>query len=262
MNVIIVEDDELMADLLETVVAGLHPAINVFKAFTKREALDLWRGKDPGLFIVDWSLPDGSGLDVLREIRGKDENMPVVMVTGRADRDSILKAAHYGISGYMSKPFSVELLHERLARMLKGVLPEDNDSESLDEMLSRKLESGLQIPTRMDVSGILGLMERAHDLSGAQLAERWQKEASLCARLLEVANRSSFRRTGEPVATVRDAISVMGVPMALSQALALALDSGSAFRSAALADRARQGQTAPGRGRGCRCRSAENCPRP
>ncbi|SNB58880.1 HDOD domain-containing protein [Marinobacter sp. es.042] len=242
MNVIIVEDDELMADLLETVVVGLHPAINVFKAFTKREALDLWRGKDPGLFIVDWSLPDGSGLDVLREIRGKDENMPVVMVTGRADRDSILKAAHYGISGYMSKPFSVELLHERLSRMLKGVLPEDNGSESLDEMLSRKLESGLQIPTRMDVSGILGLMERAHDLSGAQLAERWQKEASLCARLLEVANRSSFRRTGEPVATVRDAISVMGVPMALSQALALALDTGSAFRSAALADRARQHQ--------------------
>ena len=242
MNVIIVEDDELMADLLETVVAGLHPAINVFKAFTKREALDLWRGRDPGLFIVDWSLPDGSGLDVLREIRGKDKNMPVVMVTGRADRDSILKAAHYGISGYISKPFSVELLHERLASMLKGVLPEDNGSESLDEMLSRRLESGFQIPTRMDISGILGLMERAHDLSGAQLAERWQKEASLCARLLEVANRSSFRRTGEPVATVRDAISVMGVPMALSQALALALDSGSAFRSAALADRARQHQ--------------------
>jgi len=242
MNVIVVEDDELMADLLETVVAGLHPALKVFKAFTKREALDLWRGRDPGLFIVDWSLPDGSGLDVLREIRGKDKNMPVVMVTGRADRDSILKAAHYGISGYISKPFSVELLHERLASMLKGVLPEDNGSESLDEMLSRRLESGLQIPTRMDVSGILGLMERAHDLSGAQLAERWQKEASLCARLLEVANRSSFRRTGEPVATVRDAISVMGVPMALSQALALALDTGSAFRSAALADRARQHQ--------------------
>ncbi|WP_449285963.1 response regulator [Marinobacter sp. PE14] len=243
MNVIIVEDDELMADLLETVVAGLHPALKVFKAFTKREALDLWRGRDQGLFIVDWSLPDGSGLDVLREIRGKDKNMPVVMVTGRADRDSILKAAHYGISGYISKPFSVEMLHERLASMLKGVIPEDNGSETLSEMLSRRLDSGLQIPTRMDVSGVLSLMKRAHDLSGAQLAERWQKEASLCARLLEVANRSSFRRTGEPVATVRDAISVMGVPMALSQALALALDTGSAFRSPALAESARHHQT-------------------
>lgn len=242
MNVIIVEDDELMADLLETVVAGLHPTLKVFKAFTAKSALELWRARAPGLFIIDWSLPDGSGLDVLRDIRSEDKNVPVVMVTGRADRESILKAAHYGISGYISKPFKVEMLHERLASMLKGVLPEDNGSETLAEMLSRKLESGLQIPTRMDVSAVLGLMERAHDLSGAQLAERWQKEASLCARLLEVANRSSFRRTGEPVATVRDAISVMGVPMALSQALALALDTRSAFRSPALAERAGQHQ--------------------
>ena len=242
MNVIIVEDDELMADLLETVVAGLHPALKVFKAFTAKDALAMWHARKPGLFIIDWSLPDGSGLDVLREIRGKDKNLPVVMVTGRTDRDSILKAAHYGISGYISKPFSVEMLHERLASMLKAVLPEETGSETLSEMLSRKLESGLQIPTRMDIAGVLGLIERAHDLSGAQLAERWQKEAALCARLLEVANRSSFRRTGEPVTTVRDAISVMGVPMALSQALALALDTGSIFRSPALAESARYHQ--------------------
>lgn len=242
MNVIIVEDDELMADLLETVVAGLHPSLRVFKAFTVGEALELWQAKAPGLFVVDWSLPDGSGLGLLREIRTKDKEVSVVMVTGRADRDSILKAAHYGISGYISKPFSIEMLHERLYGMLKTVLPEDSGTETLDELLTSKLESGIQIPTRMDVAGILGLMERADDLSGAQLAERWQKEPALCARLLEVANRSSFRRTGEPIATVRDAISVMGVPMALSQALALALDTGSAFRSPALAQRAKHHQ--------------------
>lgn len=242
MNVIIVEDDELMADLLETVVAGLHPLLRVFKAFTVGEALELWQAKAPGLFVVDWSLPDGSGLGLLREIRTKDKEVSVVMVTGRADRESILKAAHYGISGYISKPFSIEMLHERLYGMLKTVLPEDSGTETLDELLTSKLESGIQIPTRMDVAGILGLMERADDLSGAQLAERWQKEPALCARLLEVANRSSFRRTGEPIATVRDAISVMGVPMALSQALALALDTGSAFRSPALAQRAKHHQ--------------------
>ncbi|MBU2953137.1 response regulator [Marinobacter sp. F3R08] len=239
MNVVIVEDDELMADLVETVVAGLHPALKVFKAFNVREALELWRTRAPGFFIIDWLLPDGSGLEILREIRADDKDMPVVMLTGRADRDSILKAAHYGISGYISKPFNVEVLHTRLASMLEAVLPEDPGFQTLAEMLSGKLESGVQVPTRMDVAGVLGLIERADDLSGAQLAERWQKEAALCARLLEIANRSSFRRTGTPVVNVRDAISVMGVPMALSQALALALDTGSVFRSEALARRAK-----------------------
>ncbi len=239
MNAVIVEDDELMADLLATVVSGLHPALRVFRASTVRDALELWRTKAPRLFVVDWSLSDGSGLELLREIRTADQEVPVVMVTGRADRGSILKAAHYGISGYISKPFRVDMLHDRLYSMLETSLPEQPDVKTLSELLSEGLESGIQIPTRMDVSGVLDLMERTDDLAVAQLAERWRNEAALCARLLEVANRSSFRRTGKPVTTVREAISVMGVPMALSHALALALDSGSAFNSRSLARSAR-----------------------
>ena len=153
MNVIIVEDDDLMADLLETVVAGLHPALRVFKAFTVSEALDLWRSRAPGLFVIDWSLPDGTGLDVVRKIRAADKNMPVVMVTGRADRDSILKAAHYGISGYISKPFSVEMLHERLSGMLKAVLPAATRCKHPADMLARKLATRLLTPRRMEQSG-------------------------------------------------------------------------------------------------------------
>lgn len=243
MNVIVVEDDELMADLLETVLSGLHPTLKVFKASTLGEAMELWRTRTPGLFVVDWALPDGSGLELLRKVRAEDKDVPVMMVSGRSDRESILKAAHYGISGYISKPFSVSVLHERLSGMLKTILPEVPDAETLEGLLAGRLESGLQIPTRMDVASVLGLMERVGELSGAQLAERWRNEASLCARLLEVANRSSLRRTGKPVATVRDAISVMGVPMALSQALALALDMGAAFRSQELAHYAKQHQT-------------------
>ncbi|MCK7550553.1 response regulator [Marinobacter goseongensis] len=223
MNVVVVEDDELMADLLEAVVAGLHPALRVFKAFSVQEALKIWHTKTPGFFVVDWTLPDGSGLGLLREIRAADKQVPVVMVTGRADRDSILNAAHYGISGYISKPFRVDMLHSRLHDMLKAVLPEQQEVRTLAEMLSENLEAGMQMPTRMDVAKVLDLIDRVEDLSVAQLAEIWQTEASLCARLLEVANRSSFRRIGEPVGTVHDAIAVIGVPMALSQALALAL---------------------------------------
>ena len=69
-------------------------------------------------------------------------------------------------------------------------------------------------------------MARAESLSAAHLAERWQTDAALCSRLLDVANRASFRKTGKPVSTIRDAISTMGVPMALNQALGLAMDVG------------------------------------
>lgn len=236
MRVLIVEDDDLMADLLETVVAGLHPALRIFQAPGVSDAHRLRESQSLELYIIDWTLPDGSGLALLRDIRAVDKQVPVVMITARADRESILKAAHYGISGYISKPFDVEMLHNRLLGMIGDKLPPATSNRTLAEHLSEGLESGIHVSGRLDVGGILSLLERASDISGGQLADRWQKEVALCARLLEVANRSSFRRTGEPVSSVRDAISVMGVPMALSQALAMALNVASDFTTDSLRD--------------------------
>ncbi|HTN32983.1 MAG TPA: response regulator [Marinobacter sp.] len=228
MDVLIVEDDDLMADLLETVVAGLHSSIAVQKATSLKGALDLWHTVKPCLLIVDWNLPDGSGLEFVRQVRASDTSVAIVMISGRADRESILKAAHFGINGYISKPFNVESLHERLKSMVGGILP-DKSPASLAEMLAGGLDTVIQLPARTDPASVLALMEHMNEISAGQLAERWQNDVSLCARLLDVANRSSFRRTGEPVNSVRDAILVMGVPMAINQALALSLDITAAF---------------------------------
>jgi HD-like signal output (HDOD) protein len=82
----------------------------------------------------------------------------------------------------------------------------------------------IQLPSDVDPQEILELISRQDELSPAQLAERWREEASLTARLMDVANSSSFRRSGKPVETLRDAIASLGVAMALNQALALSLD--------------------------------------
>ena len=230
MDALIVDDEELMTDLLETVVAGLHPSMEVHKAYSVGQAMDCWQRRKPDFLIVDWNLPDGSGLDILRRVRAEDRTVPVVMITGRADRESILKAAHYGISGYISKPFRIEMLHQRLLDMVGHILP-DQASASLEELLAQGLETVIQVPTSTDVNAILELMARKDELSVAELAENWRSDASLCSRLLDVANHYSFRRTGKAVSTVRDAISAMGVPMALNQGLALALDVSASFSS-------------------------------
>ena len=230
MDALIVDDDDLMADLLETVVAGLHPAITVQKAAGFHEAMAQWEKRQPNLLMVDWNLPDGSGLEIVRQVRAKDKTVAIVMITGRADRDSILKVAHYRINGYISKPFDVEMLHDRLVAMIGSALPEEPAMvSSLDTILADNVKSVIQLPVKTDAAAMLELISRAADLSAAQLAERWQDDPSLCSRLLDVANRSSFRRTGKPVVNLRDAISSMGVPMALNQGLALALDVSAAF---------------------------------
>jgi len=226
MKILILEDDELVADLLETVVSGLCSGAKIQVASQVWEATELWK-KDPAdLVIADWNLPDGSGLALVREIRRTDRTTPVVIITGRSDRDSILQAANLGINGYISKPFTVELVHERLSKLIDEKPPTDSRILSLEDRLASasECESGVQLPGATDASAILELAQRQDDLTPGQLAERWKQDAALSAKLLEVANRASLKRSGQSVQSVKDAITAIGVPMALNQALALAMD--------------------------------------
>jgi len=222
LKALILEDDDLIAELLETVVAGLYSGVSVVLAETLGEALIQVENNRFDLYIADRNLPDGSGLELVRQVRQLDRDVPIVMVSGRSDRESVLQAAHYGIDGYMTKPFDVANLHERLGKLLK--VDQTSETPDLETLLRDSLEEVIQLPSDVDPSDILELIGRQGDLSAAQLAERWREEASLTARLLDVANSSSFRRSGKPVETLRDAIGSLGVPLALNQALALSLD--------------------------------------
>ncbi|PSF05108.1 response regulator [Marinobacter fuscus] len=237
MNALILEDDDLFAELLETVIAGLRPGIRVTVASGFQEAARLVREQSFNLVVTDWNLPDGSGLDLVKQIRAEDMQLPIVIVSGRADRESVLRAAHYGINGYITKPLDVRLLHKRLSELLADV---DEVLPSVEDFLSAALEHVVQLPTEVDAAEIFQLQERQADLSAAQLAERWRELPGLSARLLDVANSTSFRRSGEAVEHLRDAVSSLGVAMALNQALALALDVSGRVQHAELAGLARQ----------------------
>jgi len=221
--------------LLETVIASAYPGALVKKFLLLEEAIAETGRQHLDLVITDWNLPDGSGLELVRHLRERDSELPIVMVSGRSDRDSVLKAAHYGINGYITKPFSVEMVHERLAALIEPgpVSAEDLD---LQAMLTESLEHVIQLPGEQDPAEILALIERANELSPAQLSERWREQPALVTRLLDVANGSSFRRTGKPVETLKDAINLMGVSMALNQALALSLDVGRQLKSPELVE--------------------------
>ena len=214
------EDDDLFGELLETVLAGSGRSVDVTVCSSLTEAyMALGGGFD--LVVTDWNLPDGSGLDLVKKIRSQDKQVPVVVVSARADRESVLKAAHYGINGYITKPVDINLLHSRLAQFfpVKG-----QEQASVSEYLEASLGRVVQLSSGMDLVELLKLIDRESELSPAQLAERWRDEPALTARLLDVANSTSFRRTGQPVESLRDAISSIGVAMSLNQALALSLD--------------------------------------
>jgi len=239
MQVLIVEDDSLTAELLETVVAGLQRGMRVFRAATLGQALELWQRRHPELLVIDWNLPDGDGLQLIRAVRARDEQVAIVMVSSRKDRTSILRAAQHRIDAYISKPFNVEALHSRLQALVSRIAEGDGDTgpvvssaaDSPDAWLAEQLQQPVRIPSATDAAAVVALMEQADKLSVADLAGHWRNDVPLCARLLALANGVSFRRTGKPVEDVSSAIALLGVPMSLNCAMALALDVSSRLRS-------------------------------
>ncbi|MED5462484.1 MAG: response regulator, partial [Pseudomonadota bacterium] len=161
MKALVLEDDDLFSELLETVVAGLRPGMRVTVASRLSEAFRFVDDDYFDLIFADWNLPDGSGLELVRRVRSAKATMPVVIVSARADRDSVLKAAHYGINGYITKPLDVRVLHQRLTELLSDTparLP------AVSSYLADALENITQLPSDLDAAEILDLYRRQEEL--------------------------------------------------------------------------------------------------
>lgn len=223
MNVLILDADVPEAELMETLVSGLfsHALIRSYR--TLAEARAGLEDQRPDLVICDWDLPDGWGLDLVRAVRRLDRDVPVLMVSQKVDRERVMAAGRLHIQGFVPKPFSATVMQERL----RSLLPEPHAAVagvSFEVMLRRARDTQVYLPAELDPASVMTLAEQAGSLSIADLVEAWQSQPSVTARLLDVANTSAFRRSGEPCNSLREAIQLLGIRMSLNHALALALD--------------------------------------
>lgn len=111
MKTILVVDDEtkivqLVRDYLEQ--AGFA----VLSAEDGKQALSLFNSAKPDMLVLDLGLPEMDGLDVIRELRRRS-NVPVIMLTARADESDKLVGLELGADDYLTKPFSPKELVAR-----------------------------------------------------------------------------------------------------------------------------------------------------
>ncbi|MDP6475693.1 MAG: response regulator [Alphaproteobacteria bacterium] len=106
LKVLLVEDNKSALALMKMVLKGIR--INqIYTAQDGRAALDFLE-EAPELvdFIVcDWQMPRMSGLELLQEVRTVYPDMPFMMVTGKADMDSVNAAKEFAVDAYLTKPY-------------------------------------------------------------------------------------------------------------------------------------------------------------
>ena len=123
-SLVVCEDDHVTLDLLCEHLAA--DRFGVMPAPCASDALRLCRYNHPDLLLLDLSLPDASGLDVLREIREADgvdsrfdPRLPVIVLTGRSGETDRVRGLDSGADDYLVKPFRYPELRARIGAVLR-----------------------------------------------------------------------------------------------------------------------------------------------
>lgn len=149
MRVLIVDDQDEVLDLLaRTLRRDGHEPLT---ATTKREALDKLESCSVDVIVLDVALPDGSGIDVCRIIRGAGNGTPVLLLTAHAAVPDRVAGLDAGADDFLGKPFAISELRARI-RALGRRGPELRPLEIrcgeafLDFRARRAEKSGVEVP--------------------------------------------------------------------------------------------------------------------
>jgi two-component system phosphate regulon response regulator PhoB len=205
-RVLVVEDESAIAELISLNLR--HAGYEVTLAATADQArLEIDRVL-PDLMILDWMLPGQSGLALAKRLRGepRTRELPIIMLTARAEEGDKVAGLDAGADDYLTKPFSTHELMARIRAVLRRKAPEAVDSAvevgvlRLDPATRRVGRGGQEVkmgPTEFRLLHFLMTHpERVH--SRAQLLDRvWGDHVFIEERTVDVHIRR-LRKALEP----------------------------------------------------------------
>ena len=121
MHLLIVDDSSLMRDIIRETVEDAVPGVDVSVASNGDQAQKILSQKRFDLVLCDWEMPALSGNDLLKWLRESDSHktVPFIMITAKDDKANIIEVMQLGVSDYIVKPFTPEILGQKVKAVLK-----------------------------------------------------------------------------------------------------------------------------------------------
>ncbi len=116
-NILIVEDHELTRFGLKTTFEGVEYVDKIFEADSAETAIDIFDNNDINIIIMDLGLPKMNGIEATRQIRNKNKDVRIIMLTSHNDEKDVLNSLKAGANAYCSK----EINPQRLVRVVQSV---------------------------------------------------------------------------------------------------------------------------------------------
>ena len=119
MKILVVDDSSTMRRIIANILKNAGQE-NLVEAADGVEGLSQLKAHpDVELVLTDWNMPNLNGLDFLTKIRETNKTLPIVMITTEAEKANVVAAIKAGANNYIVKPFTADIVKEKLAKFLK-----------------------------------------------------------------------------------------------------------------------------------------------
>jgi signal transduction histidine kinase len=132
-SILVVDDETDIREVLE--ITLLDIGYTVFLAEDGKAALDLFEKEHPSIVITDIKMPVMGGIELLRQVKRKSPDTPVIMITGHGDMDLTISSLKFGAADFITKPVNVDMLELAVTKSVDKLIAEQKLVE-----YTRKLE--------------------------------------------------------------------------------------------------------------------------
>ena len=160
IRTLIIDDDVAVAGIHHGFLLARGGFDVVSLAHTGQQGLDLAAELRPELVLLDIHLPDMSGLDVLQQLRGRQQALDVLVITASRELDTVRGAMAGGVLHYLVKPFTSQALNERLDEYLllrrelaAGGAAGPLDQDSIDRLVAPTRRAKAEDPLAGSLAG-------------------------------------------------------------------------------------------------------------
>jgi two-component system chemotaxis response regulator CheY len=109
-----------MRNIVKNTFTALKIPCNFIEAGNGREALMMLQNQPVDLVLLDWNMPELSGLDFLKEVRGMEQykTLPIIMVTSESAKYNVIEALKNGATDYIVKPVNEKIFAEKMTKIV------------------------------------------------------------------------------------------------------------------------------------------------
>jgi two-component system chemotaxis response regulator CheY len=118
-TVLVVDDSRIMRNIVKNTFSQLKIPCQFLEAGNGKEALQVLQTNQVNLILLDWNMPELSGIDFLKIVRSMDKykELPIIMVTSEAAKYNVIEALDNGVTDYIIKPVSEKNFTEKLSKI-------------------------------------------------------------------------------------------------------------------------------------------------